>query len=255
MKFINVQNVIYKKNKDMKKLSMILFAILMVENIQAQVAFYQGSNKLKDGDTITVNVAGTDESGELVMESELRLKNESSTSSNIVCSQDVVTNTVNGKFQFCLGNCTIGTKSLTQTTANPITAGNFVGGFGVEYYPEEKNYEKAMATYIANLVGSTQKTKVTVIFNYQSTTGINIIQTNKVKVYSTKEFLILRCPVHSAKSITIYDVSGKIIAHYNLYGSLDEYTLPKVEKKGLYLFSVNMIDGKKIAGKFFSYAK
>lgn len=108
---------------------------------------------------------------------------------------------------------------------------------------------------IANLVGSTQKTKVTVIFNYQSTTGINIIQTNKVKVYSTKEFLILRCPVLSAKSITIYDVSGKIIAHYNLYGSLDEYTLPKVEKKGLYLFSVNMIDGKKIAGKFFSYAK
>ena len=53
----------------------------------------------------------------------------------------------------------------------------------------------------------------------------------------------------------IYDVSGKIIAHYNLYGSLDEYTLPKVEKKGLYLFSVNMIDGKEIAGKFFSYAK
>ena len=93
---------------------------------------------------------------------------------------------------------------------------------------------------IANLVGSTQKTKVTVIFNYQSTTGINIIQTNKVKVYSTKEFLILRCPVLSAKSITIYDVSGKKVLTKNLSESFFNQSLDLIQlPDGIYKMKIS----------------
>lgn len=240
----------------MKRLSIILLTILMAANIHAQVSFYQGDKKLSDGDTITVTDVDTNiYTGGLVMDSKLKLKNESNSAAKIACFQDVKSYVGEGQFQFCVGSCTTGVNNLTLSTYGEIAPGNFISGFGVEYNPEAEKYGIAMATYTANLAGSTQKSKVTVVFDYQSPTGINTIQTSKVKVYSTTESLILRCPSASAEKISIYDISGKIIANYNLYGSQKEYFLSKIDKKGIYLYSVAMKDGTIISGKFVDSTK
>jgi len=238
----------------MKRISITLFTILMVGAVQAQVSFYQGDKKLNDGDTITINDATTMNDGgdvSVSMDSNLKLKNESNETSNISCSQHVVSYTTSGSFEFCVGSCTIGTNDRTLTISS-IAAGKFISGFELIYLPQYGSFGKSIATYTANIIGSTEKSKVTVIFNYQSTEGINSVQTNKLKVYSTTESLILNCPNCSAKKVTVYNVSGKAIAYYTLSGSLKEYILPKIEKKGLYLYSVEMVDGEKISGRFLS---
>jgi hypothetical protein len=242
----------------MKKISITLLAILMVGCAHAQVSFYQDDKKLNNGDTITINDATVINDGDYIsvsMDSKLKLKNESNTASQIVCSQHVVSYTIDGVFQFCIGNCTIGTSDKTLTSNQSVAAGNFVIGFGIEYTPQYENFGKATVTYTANLVGSTQKSKVTVIFNYQSTEGINTIQTSKAKVYQTAESLILECPTSSAKKIMIYNVSGRIIASYTLSESLKKYVLPKTEENGMYLYSVEMTDGEKVTGKVFNSKK
>lgn len=241
----------------MKKILFTLLAILMVGDIHAQVSFYQGDKKLNDGDTIIINDATTMKDGSDVsvsMDSKLKLKNESNETSRISCSQHVESFTKNGLFQFCVGSCTIGTIDKTLSISS-IAAGTFINGFDIVYAPEYQSFGKAIATYTANIVGSSEKSKVTVIFNYQSTEAINSIQTNKVRVYSNTESLILESPTCSVKSVTIYNISGKVIAFYTVYGSLKEYILPKVEKKGLYLYSVEIADGKKITGKFINPAR
>ena len=247
-----------KPNEYMKKILFTFFAMSMAGGLHAQVSFYQGDKKLNNGDTITINEATVvNEDGDMTvsMNSKLKLKNESNTTSKILCSQHVVSYTEGGTFEFCVGNCTIGPNDKSLTTNTAIAGESFINGFDIAYHPQYEKFGSATATYTANIVGSTEKSKVTVIFNYQSTVGINSVQMDNVKVYSSTESLILSCPTCSAKNITLYDVLGKAVASYSLSGTLKEYVLPKMQNQGLYIYSLEMADGSKISGKLFVRTK
>jgi hypothetical protein len=248
----------------MKKVVIVYMTMSMfaVQTFAQTFAFLQNEKQLDNNAEITVTKAFPSElDGELVLESELGLKNLTDNDVSARMTQTVLTGVTipAGNISFCFYNCV-----YTQTSSGNTyrEQDGEVGPneiwispqFHLSFYVSENLYTSTKVKYeIFPLDNTDDKTTVTIIYVYneKSTALSHINRQNKIITSQESNNVMFTYSFDRNNTlIEVYSAIGNRIAQHYLKSAKGVFVLPEKLPEGIYIYSIKQDNKIIVANKF-----
>jgi hypothetical protein len=234
-------------------------------------AFLQHGKQLENNAEISVTKAvpsGADIEDELVLESELALKNLTDNDLHACMTQTVLTGITfpAGIISFCFYECILVNTSSVNTYRETCTNPNEVGGiiranaiwenprFHLSFYVSENLYTNTRIKYeIYPLDNPNDKTTVTIAYTYDenSTALSDINLQNKITASQEGNKVMFDYSLdYSNALIEVYNTTGNKMAQHRLNPDKGTFILPERLPEGLYIYTVKRGNKVTVTNKF-----
>jgi len=206
---------------------------------------------LPNNKEITVTKTGYNDWGMFTMESDIYVKNLTTSTIEAFLSQTVLVKPSAGEFEVCWGG-----SCFKRNTDDIIYEGIFEQGyqmppdFHIAFYPEEENYTIGKVKYeLYPKNNPDDKSAITINFVYSEVGIEKLTQNDNVIIYrqNDKTYFAFN-HVHPQMQLVIYNITGMETGRYNINSKI--FSLPEIMSKGIYIYSVKTPEKVIYSGKY-----